>query len=34
VDPGAAVDFRREFFGHNIYSHMHQGSRYGGTDLV
>ena len=34
VDPGAAIDFGREFFGHNVYTHKPQGSRYGGTDLV
>ena len=29
VDAGAAIDFGREFFGHNVYSHKPQGSRYG-----
>ena len=34
VDSGAAIDLRREFFSHNVYSHKTQGSRYGGTVLV
>jgi hypothetical protein len=34
VDSGAAIDFRRELFSHNIYSHDTQGSRSAVSVLV
>ncbi|BCW27473.1 hypothetical protein NtRootD5_20710 [Arthrobacter sp. NtRootD5] len=34
VDTGTAINFRREFFSHNVYSHANQRSRSGVCVLV
>ncbi|BCW36349.1 hypothetical protein StoSoilA2_24050 [Arthrobacter sp. StoSoilA2] len=34
VDTGTAINFRREFFSHNVYSHVTQRSRSGLCVLV